>query len=135
MSKNTQQKTLFGGTVAEDEPKKDLAFVTVHEEVVNDGDQFTMHPTTATYNETKHCLTLVDTEKAQALTVWFENHPNARYKSVPNGVRLGNAVAKCLEVEICEYDDLAACFIDNALEVNITHTGEKGRLWTVSKVE
>ena len=135
MSMNTQQKTRFGGTVTEDEPKKDLAFVTVHDEVVNDGDQFTMHPTTATYNETKHCLTLVDTEKAQALTVWFENHPNARYKSVPNGVRLGNAVAKCLEVEICEYDDLAACFIDNALEVNITHTGEKGRLWTVSKVE
>ena len=135
MNKNTQQKTLFGGTVTEDEPKKDLVFVTVHEEVVNDGDQFTMHPTTATYNETKHCLTLVDAEKGQALTVWFENHPNARYKSVPNGVRLGNAVAKCLEVEICEYDDLAACFIDNVLEVNITHTGEKGRLWTVSEVE
>jgi len=135
MNKNTQQKTLFGGTVTEDEPKKDLVFVTVHDEVVNEGDQFTMHPTTATYNETKHCLTLVDTEKAQALTVWFENHPNARYKSVPNGVRLGNAVAKCLEVEICEYDDLAACFIDNALEVSIVHTGEKGRLWTVSEVE
>ena len=131
----TKQKTLFGGIAEGTEEKKELVFVSVHEEVVNDGDQFTMTPNTATYNETKHCLTLVDTDKAQALTVWFENHPNARYKSVPNGVRLGNAVAKCLDVEICEYDDLAACFIDNQLEVHIQHTGEKGRLWTVSDVE
>ena len=129
----TQQATLFGGVVAETEPTRELEFVKVYEEVVNDGDLFTMTPTTATYNQTKHCLTLVDTNKAQALTVWFENHPNARYKSVPEGVRLGNAVAKELEIEISEYDDLAACFMDNDLELSITHTGEKGRLWTINK--
>ncbi len=128
---NTQQKTLFGGIVENEEPKKELSFVKVYEEVVNDGDQFTMTPTTATYNEVKHCLTVIDTDKAQALTVWFENHPNARYKSVPEGIRLGNAVAKALDITIVEYDDLAACFMDNILELNITHTGEKGRLWTV----
>ena len=129
---NTQQKTLFGGIVENEEPKKELSFVKVYEEVVNDGDQFTMTPTTATYNEVKHCLTVIDTEKAQALTVWFANHPSAKYKSTPDGVRLGRAVERCLRIGIADIEDLEAFFQENDATLNITHNGEKGRLWTVS---
>ena len=65
-NENRKQTTLFGGFVKEEQ--QPLTFVKVYEEVASDGDQFTMAPTTATLNEEKGCITLVDTNKSQALT-------------------------------------------------------------------
>ena len=127
---NRRQTTLFGGFVQEE--AKPLTFVKVYEEVASDGDQFTMTPTTATLNEEKGCITLVDTNKSQALTCYFDNHPSARFKSTPDGIRLGRAVERALKIEIGSFADLASAFVENTLELNITHTGEKGRLWVIS---
>ena len=133
--KETRQTTLFGGYVEQVEQAQELVFVKVYEEVANDGDQFTMTPSTATYNRTKHCLTLVDTDKSQALTVWFENHANARFKTTPEGVRLGRAVEKAFKTNISDYEELAACFLNHTLELHITMNGDKGRLWTITVQE
>ena len=129
-NENRKQTTLFGGFVKEEQ--QPLTFVKVYEEVASDGDQFTMAPTTATLNEEKGCITLVDTNKSQALTCYFDNHPSARFKSTPDGVRLGRAVERALKVEIGSYADLASAFVENTLELNITHTGDKGRLWVIT---
>ena len=80
---STKQTSLFGGFVEEDKPT--LTFVKVYEEVVSEGDQFTMHPTTAKFNEDRGCLTLIDANKNQALTVYFEHAENARYTSRRTG--------------------------------------------------
>jgi hypothetical protein len=128
--KPMRQTSLFGGFVEEEMPP--LTFVKVYEEVVDEGDQITMTPTTATLNEEKGCLTLIDTNKSVALTVYFENHPNARFKSTPDGVRLGRAVERALKVQIDELGLLASAFAENDLELNVSHTGEKGRLWVIT---
>lgn len=127
---NTKQTSLFGGFVEEEQTP--LTFVKVYEEVVSDGDQFTMTPTTATLNEEKGCLTLIDTTKSQALTCYFANHPNARYASTPDGVRLGRAVERALKVGIADLAQLEAAFNENQATLTVTHTGEKGRLWVVN---
>lgn len=134
MENETKQTTLFGGYVEEEQTERALEFVKVYEEVVNDGDQFTITPTDVIYNETKNCMTLIDGAKNQALTVWFENHKNSKYKSMPDGIRLGRAVEKAMKVNFATFEELELCMNQNAIEVNITHTGEKGRLWTAKKV-
>ena len=63
MKKETKQTTLFGGYVEETESEQTLEFVKVWEEVVNEGDQFTMTPNNVIYNETKNCMTMIDSEK------------------------------------------------------------------------
>lgn len=130
----TKQTTLFGGYVEETENEQTLVFVKVHEEVVSEGDQFTLTPNNVIYNETKNCMTMIDSEKNQALTVWFENHPNAKYQSMPDGIRLGRAVEKVMKINLATAQDLEDCMTDTKFELNITHTGDKGRLWTVKQV-
>lgn len=132
MEKNTQQTSLFGGFVEEEQTP--LTFVKVHEQVVAEGDQFTMNPTTAVLNDEKGCLTLIDTDKSQALTVYFENHPNAKFKSTPDGIRLGRAIERALKVGIADLGLLESAFNENDTQLTITHNGEKGRLWVVSMV-
>ena len=132
-NKKTKQMSLFGGFIEEEQPP--LEFVKVYEEVANDGDQFTLRPSTAKLKRDEEtdepkCLTLIDSEKNQALTVWFQNHPSA--KSTPDGVRLGRAVERCLRIGIADIEDLEAFFQENDATLNITHNGEKGRLWVVS---
>ena len=139
MSKKTEKKptaqtTLFGGFV--EETQDPLNFRKVHEEVVADGDQFSMNMGTATLKndddgEAK-CITLIDGDKNQALTVYFSQHENAQFKSTPNGVRLGNAVARSLKIDIFAYEDLVNAINENDLTLTIVHNGSKGRLWTVS---
>ena len=131
----TKQTSLFGGFVEDEKPP--LEFVKVYEEVVAEGDSFTMSPTTSKLkrdDETDEplCLTLIDSKKNQALTVWFANHPSAKFKSTPEGVRLGRAVERCLRIGIGNMEDLESFFQENESTLNITHTGEKGRLWVVS---
>ena len=131
----TKQTSLFGGFVEDEQPP--LEFVKVYEEVASEGDQFTLAPTTSklkrdTETDEPLCLTLIDSDKNQALTVWFANHPSAKYKSTPDGVRLGRAVERCLRIGIADIEDLEAFFQENDATLNITHNGEKGRLWTVS---
>ena len=131
MDKDTKQATLFGGYVEEDESEQTLEFVKVYEQVALEGDQFTLTPNNVIYNETKNCMTLIDGNKNQALTVWFENHPNAKYQSMPDGIRLGRAVEKVVKLHLATAQDLEDCMTDIKFELTITHTGEKGRLWTV----
>ena len=131
MKDETKQTTLFGGYVEETESEQTLEFVKVHEQVVSDGDQFTLTPNNVIYNETKNCLTMIDGDKNQALTVWFENHPNSKYNSMPDGIRLGRAVEKVMKINLATAQDLEDCMTDTKFELTITHTGEKGRLWTV----
>ena len=131
----TKQTSLFGGFVEDEKPP--LEFVKVYEMVANEGDQFTMNPTTSKLKRDPEtddpmCLTLIDSEKNQALTVWFENHPSAKYKSKPDGIRLGGAVERCLKIGISDINDLEAFFQENDATLNIIHNGEHGRLWTVS---
>lgn len=134
-AKTTKQTSLFGGFV--EETAQPLEFVKVYEMVANEGDQFTMNPTTSKLkrdpeNDEPMCLTLIDSGKNQALTVWFANHPSAKFASTPDGVRLGRAVERCLRIGISDISDLESFFQENSTTLNITHNGEKGRLWTVS---
>ncbi len=130
--KKTKQTSLFGGFVEEE--AKPLTFVKVYEEVANDGDQFSMTPTTAKFNEERECLTLIDTEKNQALTVYFEHAANARYTSTPDGIRLGRAVERCIREGLTSFGQLETFFKEHDARLNITHMGEKGRRWTVELI-
>ena len=135
MSQNeTTQTTLYGGVVAEDE--NPLVFVKIHEEVVADGDQFSMDLKTSKLkveDGDDKCITVVDTAKNQALTVYFNQHENAQYKSTPDGVRLGRAVARCLKVNLTSNEELESVIKENDLTLTVTHNGTKGRLWTVQE--
>ena len=128
----TKQASLFGGFVEDEQPA--LAFVKVYEEVASEGDQFSMTPTTAKMNEERGCLTLIDTEKNQALTVYFEHAANARYTSTPDGVRLGRAVERCIREGLSSYGQLEVFFKEHTARLNITHMGEKGLRWTVDLI-
>lgn len=131
--KETTQTTLYGGMVAEDE--NPLVFVKIHEEVVADGDQFSMNLKTAKLKVDDEgndkCITVVDTDKNQALTVYFNQHENAQYKSTPDGVRLGGAVARSLKVNLTSNEELESVIKENDLTLTVIHNGSKGRLWTV----
>jgi len=124
-----KQTSLFGGFVEEE--TQPLTFVKVYEEVPNDGDQFSMTPTTAKFNESRGCLTLIDSEKNQALTVYFEHAESARYTSTPDGIRLGRAVERAIREGLSSFGQLETFFKEHTARLTITHMGEKGRRWTV----
>lgn len=128
---DTTQTTLFGAYAAEAETAE-LEFVKVYEEVANDGDQFTLNLNSAVYNEEKECLTVIDADKNQALTVYFTQHPNAQYQSTPEGVRLGRAIQRCIKQTVNDAEELVQQIKDNDFVLTVTHTGSKGRLWTVA---
>ena len=132
MENETKQTSLFGGFVEDQQPS--LTFVKVWAETPNEGDQFTMTPTTATFNEEKGCLTLVDSEKNQAMTVYFEHAPNARYTSTPDGVRLGRAVERCIREGLSSFGQLETFFKEHDARLNIEHMGSMGRRWTVDLI-
>ena len=127
-----EQQTLWGGFVAIETQDNPLEFIKVWEEVVSDGDQFSMQINNAAYNSEKGCLTVIDNDKNQALTVYFTQHPDAKYQSTPEGVRLARAVQRCLQETLLDEDILCHAIKSNDLKLTITHTGSKGRLWTVA---
>ena len=130
-----EQTTLWGEFVPQAENEKTpLEFIKVWEEVVSDGDQFSMNMNAAAFNEEKECLTVIDDEKNQALTVYFSQHPDAKYQSTPEGVRLARAVQRCLQETLLDFEILTLAIKENDLRLTITHTGSKGRLWTVQRV-
>jgi hypothetical protein len=128
--KKAAQTNLFGEFVEQE--KEPLEFVKVYEEVVNEGDQFTMNLGVAKYNDEKDCITVIDSEKNQALTVYFEQHPSSKFQSMPEGIRLGKAVQRALKQTIADGETLAHSINDNDMTLSITHTGTKGRLWVVA---
>ena len=128
-----QQQTLWGEFVPSEEQKQEpLEFVRVWEEVANDGDTFSLAMHQASFNDEKECLTVMDTDKNQALTVYFTQHPSAKYQSTPDGVRLARAVQRCLGKTLIDYEVLTDAIKNNDMVLTITHTGSKGRLWTVA---
>jgi hypothetical protein len=127
-----EQQTLWGGFVAVETQDSPLEFIKVWEEVVSDGDQFSMQMDNAAYNSEKGCLTVIDNDKNQALTVYFTQHPDAKYQSTPEGVRLARAVQRCLQETLLDEDILCHAIKSNDMKLTITHTGSKGRLWTVA---
>ena len=133
-NKTTKQATLYGGFV--EETQDPLNFVKVHNEVVNEGDQFSLNMGVATLKVDDEgndkCVTLIDGDKNQALTVYFNQHADAQFKSTPNGVRLGGAVARCMKADISSNEDLVSVINENDLTLHIVHNGKKGRLWTVA---
>lgn len=131
MSKNeTKQTNLFGAFVETE--KTTLEFIKVHEEVVNDGDQFSIKMDSVAYNDERDCVTVIDNEKNQALTVYFTQHPHATYESTPNGVRLGRAVQRRIKATVGDAETLCDVITAGDFVLTITHTGSKGRLWTVA---
>jgi len=134
MAKNTAEKTvqinLFGEFVEAEE--NELEFVKVYEEVAEEGDNFTMAMNSAKYNVEKDCITVIDSDKQQALTVYFTQHPSSKFQSMPEGVRLGKAVQRALKETISDGSMLALSINHNDLTLTVTHTGIKGRLWAVS---
>lgn len=131
MSKK-EQTTLWGEFVPSNAEKPPLEFIKVWEEVVSDGDQFTMNMNNAAFNAEKGCLTVFDDDKNQALTVYFTQHADAKYQSTPEGVRLARAVQRCLQQTLLDEEILRDAIKDNDMRLTITHTGSKGRLWTVA---
>jgi len=131
-TETNQQATLWGGYV-EAQPSAPLDFIKVHEEVVNDGDTFSLSLNAASYNEDKQCLTVIDSDKNKALTVYFEQHPESKFESTPNGVRFARAIQRCLRLTINDGDELAQTVKDQDLTLTVTHMGSKGRLWTIAK--
>lgn len=129
-NENLTQQNLFGEFVEEAE-RPELEFVKVYEEVANDGDQFTFALNSAVYNEDKDCLTVIDSDKNQALTVYFTQHPDAKFQSTPEGVRLGRAIQRAIKMTVTDADELVAQIKSRDMVLTITHTGSKGRLWTV----
>jgi len=129
----TVQVSLFGGIVSESEDAP-LTFLKVHEMCAEAGDVATLTLTGATYNADRGCLTVMDDDARYALTVYFDNHPDATYATTPNGVRLARAVERCLRVPLGSYEAVEQTIRDHApLLLTITHTGPKGRLWTVER--
>lgn len=129
----TVQTSLFGGLVSTDEDAP-LVFLRVYAEVAEPGDVMHVELTGATFNEDRQCLTVIDDTTRHALTVYFENHPDAQYQTTPDGVRLGRAVERCLQVPVSSYEGLAETIRAEApLRLTVTHTGPKGRLWTVER--
>ena len=131
MSKKTEQTNLFGAFVepTQDEP---LQFVKVYEEVEADGDQFTMNLNSAAYNDERDCITVIDSEKNCALTAYFTQHPESKYQSTPDGIRLGRAIQRCVRATVNDADELVALIKSSDLVLNITYKGEKGRAWSVT---
>lgn len=126
-----EQTNLWGEFVAAP-AESPLEFIKVWEEVVSDGDQFTMTMNSAAYNAEKGCLTVIDSDKNQALTVYFTQHPDAKYQSTPEGVRLARAVQRCMQETLLDEEVLCDAIKSNDMQLTITHTGSKGRLWTVA---
>ena len=133
MSKKTEQTNLFGAFVepTQDEP---LQFVKVYEEVEADGDQFTMNLNSAAYNDERDCITVIDSEKNCALTAYFTQHPESKYQSTPDGIRLGRAIQRCVRATVNDADELVALIKSQDLVLNITYKGEKGRAWSVTRL-
>ena len=133
MSKKTEQTNLFGAFVepTQDEP---LQFVKVYEEVEADGDQFTMNLNSAAYNDERDCITVIDSEKNCALTAYFTQHPESKYQSTPDGIRLGRAIQRCVRATVNDADELVAIIKSQDLVLNITYKGEKGRAWSVTRL-
>ena len=126
----TVQTSLFGGLVSQNEDRP-LKWLRVYDEVANEGDTMTMRLTAAAFNDEKGCLTVIDGDNDTALTVWFENHPDAKFTSTPDGVRLGRAVERALKQPIASHDGLVDAIKGHDLTLTVTHTGVKGRLWTI----
>ena len=130
MSKK-QQTTLFGEFV-EKQPDEPLQFVKVYEEVEADGDQFTMNLDSAAYNEERDCITVIDSEKNCALTAYFTQHPESKYQSTPDGIRLGRAVQRAIRETVNDGDILADVIKNRDLTLTVSYEGQNGRLWSVT---
>ena len=129
----TVQTSLFGGLVSHDEDAP-LTFLRVYAEVAEPGDVMHITLTGATFNEDRQCLTVIDDTTRHALTVYFENHPDAQYRTTTDGVRLGRAVERCLQAPVSSYEGLAETIKAEApLHLTVTRTGPKGRLWTIER--
>lgn len=131
MSKKTEQTNLFGEFV-EKQPEEPLQFVKVYEEVEADGDQFTMNLNSAAYNEERDCITVIDSEKNCALTAYFTQHPDSKYQSTPDGIRLGRAVQRTIRQTVNDGDELVAIIKDQDLTLTVSYEGQNGRLWSVT---
>lgn len=128
-----KQQTLWGEFVPNaNEENKPLEFIKVYEEVVSDGDRFSMSMNSVAYNDEKECLTVIDQDKNQALTVYFSQHPSAQYQSTPEGVRLVRAIQRAMQTTLGDIEVVVDTIKDNDLVLTVLHTGSKGRLWTVA---
>tara|TARA_R100001163_G_scaffold56556_1_gene44308 strand:+ start:13902 stop:14303 length:402 start_codon:yes stop_codon:yes gene_type:complete len=125
-----QQTTLFGAFV-ENEQDEPLQFVKIYEEVEADGDQFTMALNAASYNEDRDCITVIDSEKNCALTAYFTQHPESKYQSTPDGIRLGRAVQRAIRTTVNDGDELAQIIKERDMTLTVSYQGQNGRLWTV----
>tara|TARA_R110001592_G_scaffold363343_1_gene684545 strand:+ start:12566 stop:12988 length:423 start_codon:yes stop_codon:yes gene_type:complete len=138
LTKDNQEKTrqvsLFGGFVEEQTESKPLEFVTIREEVPQDGDHFMMDMDNATYNEEKDCVTIIDFDKSQALTVYFTNY-DPKWTTVPDGVRLYNAAERAISDGIPSHTAFEDVVKQGNFTLCVEHMGEKGRLWSVTTTE
>ena len=125
----SQQTTLFGGTVTDEDRK--VEFVRVSEEVARHDGQFEFAVDGITYNDVKGVITVFN-GNGFALSAWMENHPNAKYATTPEGVRLANAIARRFKMQTEDVNDLMSAVnnSDEDLTLVVKNT-EKGRLWVV----
>jgi len=128
-----QQQNLFGEFI-EKQPDEPLQFVKVYEEVEADGDQFSMALNSAAYNEERDCITVIDSDKNCALTAYFTQHPDSKYQSTPDGIRLGRAVQRCVQATVNDGEELVNIIKSSDLVLTITYKGEKGRAWSVTRL-
>ena len=132
-----KQETLYGGSVGGDYTAPATTFVKVYEEVQEVGETFTLTLSGCALNESEGRLTLFDNtndEETTATTVYFNHHPNAKFTdSTPDGVRLGQAVARCVG-PLTSNADLAQNIQERDLVLTVEgveFNGGFARLWTV----
>ncbi len=141
MSKENKQTNLFGEFV-EGTKNEPSVKVRLYNEVVDDGDQYSMLLSGCAYNEEKNCITLFDDTKNVRTTLGFENHPNTpvftndkgeEFSPTPDGIKFGKAVQQCVERTIADGHDLETILKSSVYTLTVKKVG-KAIYYNVSEI-
>jgi len=111
------------------EQEDGLNFVRYWEEL-KDNDSFTLTFSRVKWNEEAGCITFLGDE--QAMTLWMENHKNAKFDSTPDGIRAINAMGRAANISgKTTVESIVDLVNGDGGSITVEKT-EKGRLWSAT---
>jgi hypothetical protein len=119
---------------ADDTP---LEWISYYDSVKAVGEAFEFTAEKLLFNEEKNVIRLINETEGKGVSVFTAHHPDSKYKdSTPDGIRLVNALGRCLEVtgDDIEADYLFKVANENTPMIVKCERTEKGRLWSCSIV-
>ncbi len=133
MSNEAKKQTNLFGEFVEGKSNEPTVKVRLYNEVVDDGDQYSMAIDGVAYNEEMNCITLFDNTKNVRTTLGFENHPNTpvftnekgeEFSPTPDGIKFGKAVQKAIKRTINDGHDLEAVLKDGSFNLHVKKVGK-----------